>query len=199
MTMRSCFLQLLFLQLLFSFTLFYPNPLIASAAVPTWEIIPQESKLTFTGIMNGSPVTGEFKKFTGILKGDIDQLAASSVVITIDTGSLSTSYKDLEDTLKSSDWFNVNLFPQAVFAAKQFKKTGDKTYEAEGTLTILKKTMPINVNFTLDSYAKDKAHVTGAAMLKRNDFGIGSGEWASTDEVKNEVKVNFVLSAKKNG
>ncbi|EKD71652.1 MAG: hypothetical protein ACD_46C00135G0005, partial [uncultured bacterium] len=26
-------------------------------------------------------------------------------------------------------------------------------------------------------------------------FGIGQGEWESTDEVKNEVTVNFILTA----
>src|SRR5437588_12734387 len=86
-------------------------PLITFSATPNWEIIPSESKITFTGTQNNSPVSGEFKKFDGKIIGDIDQPEKSSVDVTIDTSSIATSFKDLEDTLKTADWFNVAKFP----------------------------------------------------------------------------------------
>ncbi|WP_232220655.1 hypothetical protein [Legionella tunisiensis] len=36
-------------------------PLVASAAIPEWEIIPSESSLSFTATQNGAPVKGQFK------------------------------------------------------------------------------------------------------------------------------------------
>src|SRR5262245_57300982 len=97
--------QILFLTLLFV-------PLITVAAVPSWQIVPDKSSLTFTGVQNDAPVSGKFKKFTGDIKFDPAQLNASSVKIVVDTNSVFTSYSDLVDALKTADWFNVKLFPQ---------------------------------------------------------------------------------------
>ena len=124
-------------------------PLLVHAAPPSWKIIPGESTLTFTGTQNGAPASGKFDRFTGEIKVDPAALNESSVKIIVDTTSVSASYKDLVDTLKTTDWFNVKLFPQAVFTASQFKKTGDKTYEAMGNLTIRDQTHPVTITFNV--------------------------------------------------
>lgn len=166
-----------------------------AASAPHWEIIPKDSSLIFTATQNGSPVAGQFKKFMGNINFDPVALSSSNVQITIDITSISTSYKDIENTLKTPEWFDAKLFPNAIFKASQFTKTGNNTYQANGTLTIRDKTIPILLNFTLDKYTETNAHVMGSTVLKRTAFGIGTGEWSKTDEVKDDVKVNFVLSA----
>jgi polyisoprenoid-binding protein YceI len=180
---------------LFILSLFIPT--MALAVVPAWQIVPSESSLTFTATQNNAPVTGSFKHFTGDINYDPNQLKDSKVKIIVDTGSLADPYNQLADTLKGSDWFNVKLFPQAVFEAHQFVKTGDKTYDANGTLTIRDKTLPLTVHFTQEEYSATKARMKGSATLKRTAFGVGQGEWASTDAVKDEVKVDFVVTATK--
>ena len=40
------------------------------------------------------------------------------------------------------------------------------------------------------------AWLKGSAQLKRLDFGVGQGEWQDTEQVGNEVKINFVLLLK---
>lgn len=167
----------------------------AVASVPQWQIVPNNSSLTFTATQNNAPVTGQFKTFTGEIYFDPTQLNASHVRMVIDMNSVSTSYKDLTETLVTTDWFNVKLFPQAVFTAKQFTKINGNNYQATGDLTIRDKTIPTTLQFTLDEYSTNNAHVKGTAQLKRLDFGVGQGEWKSTDEVKNEVQINFNLSA----
>ncbi|EKD74286.1 MAG: hypothetical protein ACD_45C00008G0006 [uncultured bacterium] len=174
-------------------------PLVGITAVPAWQIIAKESSLTFTGIMNDAPTSGEFRKFDGEIYFDPAKLNESHVRIIVDAGSVKTSYVDIAETLKTPEWFNVKLFPQAIFQAKKITKTGEKAYQAEGTLTIRDKTLPVIVRFTEETSANNKVRVKGAAKLKRTLFGVGQGEWGSTDDVKDEVTVNFTITAVKKG
>lgn len=169
---------------------------VAGYAAPmTWKIMPDGSSIKFTATQNGSPVTGEFKTFTGNINFDPEQLDKSNVDITVDIASVSGSYKEVSDTLKTPDWFDTKLFPQAVFKADHFSKKADNTYVAQGNLTIRGKTQPVELTFTLPEYSKTKALAKGDTTLKRTAFGVGQGDWAKTDEVKDDVKVEFVLSA----
>lgn len=172
-------------------------PLSALAAVPTWQIVPDQSKLTFTATQNNAPVTGQFKKFTGEIHFDPDQLDASTVKITVDTTSISDPYNQLSETLSGPDWFNVKIYPQAIFTASKFVKTGDKTYQANGTLSIRDKTLPIVLNFTQEEYTPTEARIKGNTTIKRTAFGIGQGEWADTKTVKDEVQIDFEVTALK--
>lgn len=173
------------------------TPMIVNAATAHWEIVPKNSSIIFTATQNGSPVSGQFKIFTGDINFDPTALSASNIQINVDITSVSTSYKDIENTLKTPEWFDAKLFPQAIFKASNFTKTGTNTYQANGTLTIRDKSIPVILNFTLDEYTQTKAHATGSTILKRTDFGIGRGEWLKTDDIKDNVKVDFTLSAKK--
>lgn len=179
-------LKLWITTLIFAFSL--------NAYASEWQIVPTESSLTFTATQNNSPLSGEFKRFKGSINFDPAQLATSNVNITVDTGSVSASYQEVADTLKTPDWFDIKIFPEATFKATQFTKTGDNSYKAEGTLTIRDKTVPVTLNFNLDTYSQTKAHATGSTTLKRTAFGVGRGDWAKTTDVKDDVQVNFKLS-----
>ncbi len=170
-------------------------PVLTFAAVPAWQIIPEGSSITFTATQNNAPTTGKLTDFSGEINFDPAQLKQSSIMIIVDLNSVTTSYSDIATTLKTADWFNVAMFPQAVFKANDFTKTGNNTYQANGTLTIRNKTVPIVLNFTLENYSETKASAKGSTELKRSLFGVGQGEWAKTDAVKDEVKVDFRVSA----
>lgn len=181
------------ITVLITLLLFFP--LLSFAAI--WKIVPDKSSITFTAMQNDSPVKGEFKTFSGDINFDSNALPQSHVLITIDMNSVTTSYKEVENTLKTANWFDSKLFPTATFAADQFKKTGEKTYIAEGKLTLRNKTMPIVLNFTLEKFTNNEAIVSGSADLKRTAFEIGQGEWKSTKEIKDDVVINFKIEANK--
>lgn len=170
-------------------------PMVSIAAAPVWQIIPNESQLSFTATQNGAPVTGEFKKFAAEIQFDPNQLNANSVKITVDTSSIADPYNQLSDTLKGADWFNVKNFPQAVFTSNQFTKTGDKTYQSQGSLTIRDKTLPVTLIFTQEEYTGNKARIKGSTTIKRTAYGVGQGEWADTNAVKDDVRIDFVITA----
>lgn len=186
MAMKRYFLFVFFIFLM---------PTIASAF--EWHIVPNKSHLQFKVIQNNSPLTGEFKKFTGNIEFDQHALDKSHVEIVVDTASVSTSFKDVEEALKTAEWFDVKAFPKAVFAAKDFKKVNDNNYEANGKLTLRDKTLPLTLYFTFEKYTEKEAIVTGHATLKRTDFGVGQGEWQNTDAVKDSVEIAFKIEAVK--
>lgn len=170
-------------------------PVCAFSSATQWQIQQDKSQLTFTATQNDAPVSGQFTKFDGEIYFDENHLAESHVEMTIDMNSVTASYSDLVDTLKMPDWFNVNVFPTAKFKAKTFTKKGDHVYEAVGDLTIRDKSQPATVSFTIKDMTQNATHVNGKAMIKRLMFGVGQGEWASTNEVKDEVQVTFSLTA----
>jgi len=172
-------------------------PVTVFAAVPTWTIVPNQSSITFTATQNGAPVTGQFKTFTGDIHFDVNQLKDSNVKINVDMNSVTASYGEVGSTLKTPDWFNVKVFPQAVFTASKFTKTGEDTYQAQGTLTIRDKTVPVTLDFSGKEDSQHIAHLKGSTMLKRSAFGVGQGDWAKTDNIKDDVKVEFTLTATK--
>lgn len=173
-------------------------PLMALSAVPTWKIDPHQSSLTFTATQNNAPVKGEFKTFSGDIQFDPAQLNNSHVLININTGSVVSSYDQVADTLITSDWFNAKLFPKAIFKADHFSKNKDNTYTAVGQLTIRDKTAPVQVTFSLLEYTNTKALAKGTATLQRTTFGVGQGDWAQTDTIKDTVTIEFSIVATKN-
>lgn len=177
------------------FTVLALLPAIGMATVPAWKIVPNESSLTFTATQNDAPVTGQFKNFTGEINFDPNHLSTNNVKIIVDTGSITDPYNQLSDTLKTPDWFNVKLFPQAVFQSGDFVKTADKTYQSKGTLTIRDKTLPVTLVFTQEEYTPTKAVIKGSTTVKRTAFGVGQGEWADTKAVKDDVQINFKITA----
>lgn len=167
----------------------------ALCAAPEWQMQPKDSTLTFTATQNDAPVSGAFKAFDAKIVFDPDNLKDSSIAIVVDVNSVSLSYAEAQNTLKTADWFNVKLFPKAEFRASQWKRISDKAFQAVGTLTIRDKTLPVTLDFTTEKLAENKGQVAGSTTIKRTAFGVGQGDWASTSEIKDDVKVNFKVTA----
>lgn len=180
----------------FILTVFFA-PLAGMADVPKWEILKEKSSITFTATQNNAPITGEFKIFSGEINFDTAQLSVSNVSIVVDMDSVSASYPDVAKTLKSPEWFDVKTNPKGTFKATSFSKLGEKSYQAQGTLTLRNKSSPITIPFELNQLSANTAEAKGEVTIQRSTFGVGRGEWASTDNVKDEVKINFILTATK--
>ncbi|CDZ77406.1 hypothetical protein BN59_01689 [Legionella massiliensis] len=172
---------------------------LAIADTANWQVVPAESTLSFTATQNNAPVTGQFKTFTAELKCNLAQpeTCGSNIKIVVDINSVSDAYNQLSDTLKTAEWFDTKDFPKAVFQTSQVSKTGDKAYEAKGSLTIRDKTQPVTLSFNQTDGTDSKVVFKGTTTIKRTAFGVGTGEWADTNAVKDDVQINFTLSAAK--
>jgi polyisoprenoid-binding protein YceI len=96
--------------------------------------------------------------------------------------------------MQGADWFDVASHAKATFTATRFEKTGENRYVALGTLTLRGVSKPQRLPFTL-KIEGDKARVSGVTTLDRTAFGVGQGEWKSTDQIPAEVKVSVNLTA----
>ena len=64
-------------------------------------------------------------------------------------------------------------------------------------LTIKNITKPVTLPFTLTINGKS-AHMVGTADIMRNQYSVGTGQWAAPDPVAYDVKVNIDLTATQN-
>ena len=115
--------------------------------------------------------------------------------VKIETASASTRSDDRDETLKSDDFFAVKQYPTAHYVTNHFTATGGNKFSATGKLTIRNVTRDVPLEFTFES-KNGSAWLKGGAQLKRLDFGVGQGDWKDTEQVGNDVKVNFVLLLK---
>ena len=179
------------LSLMFVCALFLSQA--AFAGLQNWQIIPAQSRLSFIGMQNGEPAGGYFKSFSGDIQLDRNNVRSGHVKITVDMRSIEMTYADFTNTLTASDWLNVGLFPDAVFEATQFKQLSKNNYQANGTLTIRDKSIPIRLTFAVKNLAANTVRVIGKSLIRRSMFGIGDGQYNKA--IKDEVVVNFVVTA----
>jgi polyisoprenoid-binding protein YceI len=109
--------------------------------------------------------------------------------------SLDTGDKERDETSSGSDLFDVAKFPQSRFVATQFNKTADG-FEAIGKLTIRGTTRDTKIPFTfrtVNEQGQSVGYMTGKTTIKRLDFGVGQGDWKSTEWAGNEVIVSYSL------
>jgi polyisoprenoid-binding protein YceI len=171
---------------------------VAAAAAPPvhYTLDPARSLLRFSFVQAGANNTGRFGKFTADVLFSDQNLPASKIDVTVDIPSLDTGDKDRDDTLKGADLFNVAKFPQARFTATKFTATSGGRYDAQGKLTIRGITKDLKVPLTFQTkmeQGKNVGYMTGRATLKRLEYGVGQGEWKSTEWVNDDVTVTFSL------
>jgi len=173
------------------------NALAAAPAGPVkYTLDPAGSMLRFSFEQAGANNNGRFGKYTVDVAFAADNLAASKIDTTVDVASLDTGDKERDDTLKSADLFDVAKFPKARFVATKITLAGAGRYEAQGKLTIrnVTKDLKLPITFqTKDEKGKAVGYMTGRATIKRLEYGVGQGDWKSTEWVKDDVLVTFSL------
>jgi cytochrome b561/polyisoprenoid-binding protein YceI len=160
-----------------------------------WVITPG-GRLGFTAQWNGDAVNGSFGRWTGKVRFSPDDLPNSTIRAEVDLASTSTADSQRDDMLQGSDFFNVAAHPKAVFNAASMRHLGSNRYRASGSLSMHGASRPVSLDFTLDIKG-DVAKVSGLTRLNRTSFGVGSGEWAATDQIAESVVVNFAFSARR--
>ncbi len=170
----------------------------ARADVPSYAVVKEKSFLKFSAIQNSAPVQGKFSDFTAEIKFDPEHLDESSIKVEVALASVSVASEEVQSNIKMPDWLSVDAFPKAVFNCKQFTRMPtSNNYYANGQLTLRGKTVPVVLNFQMEHFDEKNAVATGYVTVRRSDFGVGQGEWARDDVVKNEVRIEFRIAAEK--
>jgi len=138
---------------------------------------------------------GKFNKTTGNIVLD-SAAKTGSVDISIDTSSIDTGLDELNDHLKTKDFFEVEKYPTATYRGKfSAFKDGNPT-EVEGQLTLHGVTKPVTLklnSFKCMPHPMKKIEFCGAdavATINREDFGIAWGKnFGFAMDVKLQIQV----------
>lgn len=173
-----------------------PAAAAAPAGITDYALDTPRSALKFQFKQAGAVNQGRFRKFGVLLRFGDTNINASRLDVTIDVGSLDTGDDERDKILRGPELFDVARFPQALFKSSKINRIAAGRYEAVGKLTIRDVTREVRVPFTFRMAAEKSvsaAYMSGRITIKRLDFGVGQGEWKATDQVANEVDVNFGL------
>ena len=178
-----------------------PAPLAsatADAAVALscdWTVQPG-SRLGFTAQYSAEPVTGTFRKWQARIRFCPDDLPHASIAATINLASADTDDASRDENLHGASFFNVARFAQARFTASGFKLLAPGRYAASGALSLHGVSRPVRLVFNL-KITGDTADAQGSTTLSRLGFGVGSDEWAATDQIADPVTVQFTIRARR--
>ena len=158
-------------------------------------IVADKSSLTFVGKQMGAPVEGRFTRFDADIVFNPAKLAQSRARITIDLNSIDLASEESESEIKGKSWFNVAVFPKAVFESAAIRALGGDRYEVSGRLSIKGIARDLVVPLQLRTVAGVQT-VEGHFEIHRSDFKVGEGVWADPDSVAEAVQVRFKMTLK---
>lgn len=167
---------------------------------PAWSIDKAHSTVQFKVRHFFTPVPGSFDEFDGVVRFDPNNLDGSSIDVTIAVSSVNTKNSDRDEHLRSDDFFDVASFPEMHFKSSAIRQNGENSYIAEGQLTIRDVTKDIELPFeflgAMEHPMRENTTVAGFKAdynLMRTDFGVGSGNWAMTAVVGDEISIEILM------
>jgi cytochrome b561/polyisoprenoid-binding protein YceI len=177
-----------------------PTPVretLATAPQPIadWTVAPG-GRLGYVASWAGIPVNGRFNSWSAKIRFSPDKLDQSAISVSVALASSNTSDSQRDATISGPDFFNVAAHPDATYTATKFRALGGNRYEADGTLSLHGVTRPVKLIFTL-KIEGDTARVSGSTRLDRTSFGVGSGDYAATDQIGGSVAVTFNFIARR--
>ena len=158
-------------------------------AIP-YTLLHAHSSLTYTFTQAGAANHGRFNTFA--VRFDP---AAGRLAVVVDMRSFDTGDSQRNRILGGKDFFDVARYPQARFTASRLTRTATG-YRAVGPLTLRGVTRTVVVPFTwriADIDNRTVGLLTGRMTIRRLDFGIGQGQWRSTEWVGNAVTLRYAL------
>jgi len=148
-------------------------------------------------------VKGNFASFSGEITFDENDTIKSSANVIIDIASINTSNADRDKHLRSTDFFDVEKYPEMTFVSTGVEKDGDDMI-LNGRLTMHGITKDISIPFELlgkvtDPWGKERIAFEGETKLSRKDYGM---TWSKTIEtggliVGDEIKIELQIEAVK--
>ena len=175
----------------------------AVTTATTWTIDPIHSVLEFSvKHMMFTTAKGRFAEFSGAIEFDEQHVERSSVEVTIETGSITTTIDARDAHLRSADFFDVEQYPTATFRSTRIEPKEQDRFAVHGDLTIKGVTREV----VLDAVFQGSGTVPGGSdvvgfaattAFDRRDFGL---TWNAALEnggvlVSNEVRVSLDIQA----
>ncbi len=165
-----------------------------------WNIDRSHSAVNFTINHFFTPVDGNFDDYSAEIFFDPENLAGSSIEVTIPVESINTRNQRRDNHLRSGDFFNTAQWENITFQSRTIEQTGNNQFVAKGELTIRDVTREFELPFELlgvmNHPMRENVVVAGIVAetnLMRTEYGVGVGDWAATAVVGDRVNIRINL------
>ena len=136
-----------------------------------------------------------FGQVDGTLVYDADDLAASSVNVTLPLAGLDALVPDLTEHLRGPDFFDAAKWPNATFKSTKVETAGEGRLKVAGDLTVKDRTAPVVLDVVLNKAGERNGRAAigfdATATVKRSDFGVD----LVVPNVGDEVKLTITTEA----
>jgi len=169
-----------------------------SAHAQSWVIDKEKSRVIFHYSYAGDPYQGEFTNIDAVFEIDPTNPGSCNFTVTIPIVDINIDSVEALEYLLDVDMFDVDQFPTARFEARQCRLQALDSFVSEGSLTIRDMTRPMSFPFQL-AIERDAERMgfrlTSNVTIKRLEYGVGQGYWASTAEIPNEIGIEVDVYA----
>lgn len=159
------------------------------------DVLVDKSEIRFVAKQLGVNVEGRFRKWKANVVFLPADLSKSKAEFDIDLASIDLASEDSEREIRASLWFDTAKFPVAHFSSSAIKDLGGDKYEIAGALTLKGVKRDVIVPIAVKKDPAGNRVGEGSFTLMRLDYNVGTGMWADTKTVTNEVvvRVRIVL------
>lgn len=161
----------------------------AFAAPVSYKIDPNHTNVIATWDHFGySRPSANFGQADGVIVYDADNVAKSSVKVTLPMSGLSAFVADFDAHLRSADFFEVEKYPDAKFTSTKVEAAGENKLRVTGNLTMHGVTKPVVLDVTLNKAGtgrdgQPRVGFDATTTIKRSEWGLGRFAPNVSDEV----------------
>jgi polyisoprenoid-binding protein YceI len=170
-------------------------------ATTKWTLDPTHSELGFKiKHLMISNVSGSFKNFTAVVTTEEEDFSTAQINLTAEMASIFTNNEQRDAHLRTSDFFEVERFPQLKFKSTRIERLDSDTFLLHGQLTLKGVTKPVKLTVeysgvTKDPWGGERAGFVVTGRINRSDWGVNFNGVLETGGVmlSDEVRINSEL------
>lgn len=149
--------------------------------------------------------SGTFRDIEGRLEFSPTDPESGRVEAVIRVAGISTGVPEYDELLRTSDFFDAARFPTITFKSTGVRKTGDKTGEVIGNLTIMGAMHPVTLNVVWNftgEYPLSAINPTyigkwvsgfsAKTVIRRSEWGLKRGIPLLSDEIEILIEAEFL-------
>ena len=172
-----------------------------------WVVDPTHSELGFKiRHLMISNVSGSLKNFEAEAEMNDADFSSAEITLTAAMASISTNNEQRDGHLRTSDFFEVEKYPELKFRSTKIEKIDNDSFALYGELTLKGITKPVKLNveyngLTKDPWGGERAGFLVTGKINRSEWGINfnsvleTGGVALSEEVRIHSELQLVKQA----
>ena len=143
-----------------------------------WQLDPMHSELGFKiKHLMITNVSGSFQNFSVEVETEGTDFTTAKITATADMSSISTNNVQRDTHLRTSDFFEVEKYPELKFVSTSIDKIDNDSFTLHGDLTLKGVTKPVKLNVEFSGVVKDpwgneKAGFVITGKINRSNWGV---------------------------